>query len=298
MSKINVNTWEPESGTAATLMATGDTVTVPSGATLAIASGATVTNSGTSTGFGATNNIQRATGDVTIATTTNYDVDGKSALIVSATPDAPRTITLCPVAETGMDACVITIVCEADATSTNKLMVVESDGTTEVWTGYQKGDFVRLIVSNSAWLVVDHKATYFAHRYLTSTATVGTSATTKLTGWTNVTEIGNTWDNANNKLTTPTGMNGYWTVSFNASAVGDLTGCSPTLYINGAAISQYAYGSSTGGYLGGQFGTSGRYYATSTQDVEFYSTNSRSDFSSTIRGLSSTHFTAHFERVY
>ena len=52
MSKINVNTWEPEgAGTAATLMATGDTVTVPSGATLAIASGATLSNSGTATGF-------------------------------------------------------------------------------------------------------------------------------------------------------------------------------------------------------------------------------------------------------
>ena len=297
MSKINVDTWEPESGTAATLMATGDTVTVPSGATLAIASGATVTNSGTSTGFGATNNIQRATGDVTIATTANYDVDGKSSMIVSANAAAAnRTITLCPVGETGMDACVITVICDADATSTYELKVVESDGTTEVWTGYQKGDFVRLIVSNSAWLVVDHKATYYARRYLTATATVGTSATTKLTGWTNVTEIGNTWDNANDKLTTPTGMNGYWNVSFNAAAVGDLTGCSPTLYINGAAVSQYAYGSSTGGYLGGQFSTSGRYYATSTQDVEFYSTNSRSDYTQTIR--SGTHFTAHFERVY
>ena len=52
MSKINVNTWEPESGTAATLMASGDTVTVPSGAALTIASGATITNSGTATGFG------------------------------------------------------------------------------------------------------------------------------------------------------------------------------------------------------------------------------------------------------
>ena len=297
MSKINVDTWEPESGTAATLMASGDTVTVPSGATLAIASGATVTNSGTSTGFGATNNIQRATGDVTIATTTNYDVDGKSSMIVSANAAAAnRTITLCPVGETGMDACVITVICDADATSTYELKVVESDGTTEVWTGYQKGDFVRLIVSNSAWLVVDHKATYYARRYLTSTATVGTSATTKLTGWTNVTEIGNTWDNTNDKLTTPTGMNGYWNVSFNAAAVGDLTGCSPTLYINGAVVSQYAYGSSTGGYLGGQFSTSGRYYATSTQDVEFYSTNSRSDYTQTIRA--GTHFTAHFERVY
>ena len=39
MSKINVDTWEPESGTAATLMATGDTVTLPDGAILAVASG-------------------------------------------------------------------------------------------------------------------------------------------------------------------------------------------------------------------------------------------------------------------
>jgi hypothetical protein len=52
MSKINVNTWEPEgSSTDAVMMASGDTVTVPSGATLTIASGATLTNSGTATGF-------------------------------------------------------------------------------------------------------------------------------------------------------------------------------------------------------------------------------------------------------
>jgi len=52
MSKINVNTWEPESGTAATLMATGDTVTVPSGASLVVASGATINiTDATQTGF-------------------------------------------------------------------------------------------------------------------------------------------------------------------------------------------------------------------------------------------------------
>ena len=54
MSKINVNTWEPEgASTAATLMASGDTVTLPSGATLDVngeidLTGATVT--GLSTG--------------------------------------------------------------------------------------------------------------------------------------------------------------------------------------------------------------------------------------------------------
>ena len=44
MSKVNVNTIEPSTGTAITLGASGDTITVPSGATIA--------NSGTATGFG------------------------------------------------------------------------------------------------------------------------------------------------------------------------------------------------------------------------------------------------------
>ena len=44
MSKVNVNTIEPSTGTDITLGASGDTITVPSGAT--------ITNSGTATGFG------------------------------------------------------------------------------------------------------------------------------------------------------------------------------------------------------------------------------------------------------
>ena len=44
MSLLNVNTIEPSTGTDITLGASGDTITVPSGATIA--------NSGTATGFG------------------------------------------------------------------------------------------------------------------------------------------------------------------------------------------------------------------------------------------------------
>jgi hypothetical protein len=53
MSKINVNTWEPEgAGTAMTMGASGDTATVPSGASLVVASGATINITGaTQTGF-------------------------------------------------------------------------------------------------------------------------------------------------------------------------------------------------------------------------------------------------------
>jgi hypothetical protein len=68
MSKINVDTWEPESGTAATLMASGDTVTVPSGASLVVASGATINITGaTQTGFptGGLLGLVKYTGDGT-----------------------------------------------------------------------------------------------------------------------------------------------------------------------------------------------------------------------------------------
>ena len=50
MSKINVNTWEPETGTALTMGASGDTTTVPSGATLDVNGTIDVTGA-TTTGF-------------------------------------------------------------------------------------------------------------------------------------------------------------------------------------------------------------------------------------------------------
>jgi len=46
MSKVEVDAIEPQSGTALTIGASGDTITIPSGAT--------ITNNGTATGFGAT----------------------------------------------------------------------------------------------------------------------------------------------------------------------------------------------------------------------------------------------------
>jgi hypothetical protein len=52
MSEVKTNKLTASTGTAITLGDSGDTFTVPSGATLAVASGATVTNSGTATGFG------------------------------------------------------------------------------------------------------------------------------------------------------------------------------------------------------------------------------------------------------
>ncbi len=286
-STIKVNTIDSYSGT---------NITIPSGKTLTVG-GKSVTAGST--------NIQRATGDVTVATTADYEVAGKSELVIAATPAGPRTIQLCPVAETGMDTCIITVVCEADATSTNKLTVVESDSTTEVWTGYAKNDFVRLIVSNSAWLVLDHKETIYSHRYMAANQTISNGATEKLTGngsgWTSIRDIGNTWSTANDRLDTPTGMNGYWTISYNPSTSSQNIANSPALYIGGSKVSAYDQGgANTSGYMDGQNGMTGKYYATSTQAVEFYVSNRQSNGTQVTSGggASATHFVAQFERVY
>ena len=74
MSKLNVNAIEPSTGTDITLGASGDTITVPSGAT--------ITNSGTATGFGpaltgSTNNqVVTVTGANAIAGETNFIYNG------------------------------------------------------------------------------------------------------------------------------------------------------------------------------------------------------------------------------
>ena len=70
MSKIEVDAVEPQSGTALTIGASGDTITVPSGAGLTIASGATITNSGTAVNFGATGSASWVTGSIKTATFT------------------------------------------------------------------------------------------------------------------------------------------------------------------------------------------------------------------------------------
>jgi hypothetical protein len=81
MSKIEVDAIEPQSGTSLTLGASGDTITIPSGATL--------TNSGTATGFGKVLQVLQATKqdtqDFALATGTLSDITG---LTLSITPSS------------------------------------------------------------------------------------------------------------------------------------------------------------------------------------------------------------------
>ena len=89
-----------------------DTLT-SSGSGITVATGKTLTVGGVSVTAGSTN-VQRATSDVTIGTTTDYEVAGKSEVVVAANAaSSNRTITLPAVGATGMDTCIITIVADA-----------------------------------------------------------------------------------------------------------------------------------------------------------------------------------------
>ena len=267
-----------------------------SGSNITIDATKTLTVNGALLSSGSTN-IMHKTIDHPIV---EADVSGKSELIITTTPAAPRDITLPLVGVTGAATCIITVVVSADATSTNSVRVM--NGGSEAWTGYQKGDFVKFCVSDGAWAVLDHKETYYSYRYLTSDLSVAASANTKLTGWTNVTEIGNAWDNSNNQLVTPTGMNGYWTVYFNLNLGTGEAPVTPRLDIGGSTVYRAANTTfSDGYYMSGCIFMSGEYKATSTQVVEFYVFNTRSTAGpyNTMGGvIDETHFIARFNRIY
>jgi hypothetical protein len=80
MSKIEVDAIEPQSGTSLTLGASGDTITIPSGATL--------TNSGTATGFGKVLQVVSATDSTQRTTTSTSFVTASNTLTLSITPSS------------------------------------------------------------------------------------------------------------------------------------------------------------------------------------------------------------------
>jgi hypothetical protein len=80
MSKIEVDAIEPQSGTSLTLGASGDTITIPSGAT--------ITNSGTATGFGKVLQVVTATDSTTRTTTSTSYVTASNTLSITITPSS------------------------------------------------------------------------------------------------------------------------------------------------------------------------------------------------------------------
>ena len=85
MSEIKVNKISPRTGTSVTLGDSGDTFTIPSGAT--------ITNNGTQTGFGRSGSVNWQssikTSDFTAVSGEGYFIDTTSAVITLTLPSSP-----------------------------------------------------------------------------------------------------------------------------------------------------------------------------------------------------------------
>lgn len=82
----------------------------------------------------------------------------------------------------------------------NSVRLDESDSTTEIWTGYQKGDFIRLTSDGTNYIVLDEKTTVYGHLALTADESITGGATQKVFD-VNVSEeidIGGWWDQVTN----------------------------------------------------------------------------------------------------
>ena len=288
MSTIKVNTLDSTTGT---------TITVPTGKTMAITDAGALTIGGTAITTGSSN-ILRKTADYTII---SGDVTAKSELVIACNASASnRTITLPAVATSGLSTCIITIVADADATSTYMLKV-QDDSSAEVWTGYMKNDFVRLIVSNSVWMVLDHKETYFASFYLTADQSIAADTTAQLTGFTEIKDIGNMWDSGTDRVVVPTGMNGYFDISVMAAIGANYPPVGPAYKISGVWKGLFNWG----GTLTDQYCTNtgfagGRETVTSTQYFEAWGWNKQSNAAFNLSGgeAGKTHFNVIFTRTY
>jgi hypothetical protein len=280
-----------------TITSSGSTITVPTGKTLAVTDSGALTIGGAAITAGSSN-ILRKTTDYTIL---EADVSGKSELVIATSASAAnRTITLPAVATTGLANCIVTIICDADATSTFELKV-QDIGTTEVWTGYQTGDFVRLIVSNSVWVVLDHKETYYTRRYLTANQSVAASATTKLAATTNITEIGGLWDAAAEKIQVPAGMKGWLDLSMSMSGNDSYYSGGPAFYVDGSSIYSYFHGGGDSeGSRQNSAGVSMRIPVTTAQYLEFYIWNFQNNAAKISNGgaATKTQFEVTFTRTY
>jgi len=202
-SKINVNTIDTQSGT---------TITIPTGKTLAITDAGAFTIGGAALAVGS-NTVRYETENYTILGT---DVVGKTECVVGAhAGGGDRSITLPLVTESGVESCMITVVCTQDAGISNYMKVVDNGGT-ELWRGTTKNDFVRLVVMNGAWNIISHYETWYERRYLTTNQSLGGYVYQQMTGWTKATNpsadtagtpqsqsIGNMWNAAGHEIVAP-----------------------------------------------------------------------------------------------
>jgi hypothetical protein len=145
MSEVKVNKISPRSGTDVTLGDSGDTFTIPSGAT--------ITNSGTANGFGATGavnwNTTVKTGDFTAVSGEGYFVNSTSGEIDVTLP-------------AGTAGSIIAVADYANTADTNNIILKQNgsdkiEGSTDDFIVNQEGASLTLVFvdSTKGWIITD-----------------------------------------------------------------------------------------------------------------------------------------------
>ena len=167
MSKITVDTVEPATGTSLTLGASGDTITVPAGATLT--NSGTMTNSGTATGFGKVLQVLS-----TFYTTKNSTTNGVADPFVTT----GLTATITPASTSNKVLCLLSVSIGNSTGNPNHLRLMRDStpiGISNIATGVQQdASFNHYSANNSSPYT-------FSFSFLDSPST--TSATTYALYW-------------------------------------------------------------------------------------------------------------------
>ena len=161
MSEIKVNKISPRSGTTVTLGDSGDTFTIPSGAT--------INNQGTATNFGATGSASWSTtvktGDFTAVAGEGYFVDTTSGEVDVTLP-------------AGTAGAVIAVADYANTCDTNNIILKQNgsdkiEGSTDNFAVNQEGSAVTLVFvdSTKGWIITDtgNSSNVFVNPYIVAT---------------------------------------------------------------------------------------------------------------------------------
>jgi hypothetical protein len=233
MSEVKVNKISPRSGTTVTLGDSGDTFTIPSGAT--------INNQGTATNFGATGSASWVTtvktGDFTAVAGEGYFVDTSSAPItvtLPASPDAGAVVAVSDYANT-FDTNNLTLArngSNIEGAASNFVINVEGTAITLVYVDSTKG-----------WIVTDTGNSTDAFEIKYVAASGGTETTC-----------------GNFKIHTFTGP-GTFTVSCGGNAEGSTTVDYLVIAGGGSGGTRYGGGGGAGGYRFSNGTASGCYSA-------------------------------------
>ena len=134
-------------------------------------------------------------GDYTV---TAANVAASSCVVIVDASGGSVDIT-CP-SVSDLDGGILTVQLGTDP-GTNNVEVYESDGSTEIWTGVEVGDYVTLTSDGTNYQVIAHYEGHYCRVYMSSDQTISQGTSSQLTNWSETADTGGIF--ASNAMTAP-----------------------------------------------------------------------------------------------